>query len=111
MADGGLAGEAADDVVPVEIAGDMALRPVAVEDAAVPTGDARRFLAAMLEGMQPERRHGGGRLCAPDTEYAAFLAELVIVERMGSQHRPACARPTVPQIGRASCRERVCQSV
>ena len=37
------------------------------------------------------RRGGVG---APDAEYAAFLAELVVVEGMGGQHpaREACSR-------------------
>jgi hypothetical protein len=42
-------------IVAIEIARDMTHRAVGVEFGAVPTGDARRLLAAMLERVQAER--------------------------------------------------------
>jgi hypothetical protein len=40
----------------------------------------------MLKGMQPQRDDGGSRIGVPDSEYTAFLAELVVVEWMRCQH-------------------------
>ena len=76
----------ADDLVAVEIAGDMAHRAVGVELRAVEAGDAGRFLAAMLQRVEAERDKGRGAVGAPDAEHAAFLAKLVVVERIGGQH-------------------------
>jgi phosphoribosyl-AMP cyclohydrolase len=49
---------------------------------AIETGDARRFLPAMLERVQPQRDDGCRRFGFGHTENAAFLAKLVVVERM-----------------------------
>ena len=76
----------ADDVVAVEVAGDMAHRPVRMEMLAVEGGDARGFLAAVLERVQPERDEACGIVGTPDAENAALLAQLVVVERIGRQH-------------------------
>jgi len=97
MADGGPAGEPANDVVAVEISGDMAHRPVGVEMLAVEAGDPGRFLAAVLERVEAERDKARGIVGAPDAEHAALLAQLVVIERIGRQHRvPArqCCRET-----------------
>src|SRR5262245_33002245 len=51
-----------------------------METVAVERDDAGRFLTAMLERMQPERRDGGGVRMAEDAEHAAFLAQPVAVE-------------------------------
>ena len=48
-----------------------------VEALAVEGDDARRFLAAMLQGMQAERGDRGGVGMAEDAEHAAFLAQAV----------------------------------
>jgi hypothetical protein len=86
MADRGLARQPPDDVVLVEIAGDMALGAMAVEIAPVPAGDAGCFLAAMLERVEAERDDRGGGIGAPDAEHAALLAQLVVGKGMGGQH-------------------------
>ncbi len=86
MADRGLAGEAPDDVVAVKIACDMALRAVAVKLASVIAGDASGLLAAVLQRVKPKCNNRRRRVGAPDTENAAFLAQLVVVKRIGGQH-------------------------
>ena len=53
---------------------------------AVEADDAGRFLAAVLQRVKPERDEAGGAVGAPDAENAAFLAELVVIERIGGQH-------------------------
>ena len=65
------------------------MRAMAVEVCAVEAGDAGRFLAAMLERVQAERDDRRGGVGAPDAEHAAFLAQLVVVEGMGGEHRRA----------------------
>ena len=82
-------GELADDVVAVEIAGDMAHRAVRVEMVAVEAGDAGGFLPAVLERVEAERDEARGGLGTPDAEDAALLAQLVVVERVGRQHELA----------------------
>ena len=87
MAAGDVAGQAADHVVTVEIARDVTHGAVGVEQRAVEAGDPRRFLSAMLERMQAERGQRGRAVGAGHTENAAFLAEFVIVEGVGGQHK------------------------
>src|SRR3546814_8120204 len=87
MAAGDAAGQSVDHFVPVEIARDMAHRPVGMEVPPVPACDAGRFLPAMLQGMEAKRNHGGGGFSAPHTEYAALLAQLVVVKGMCRKHR------------------------
>ena len=82
----GASREPADDIVAVEIAGDVAHRPVRVEMLAVESRNARGFLPAMLQRMKAERDETGRIIGAPDAEHAAFLAQLVVVERIGGQH-------------------------
>ena len=86
MADRDRARQLADDVVAVEIAGDMAHGAVGVIVGAVEADDAGGFLAAVLERVEAERDEAGGAVGAPDSENAALLAELVVVERVGRQH-------------------------
>jgi hypothetical protein len=86
MADRGAASEFADDVVFVEVAGDMTHRAMRMEMPAVEAGDACGFLAAVLERVKAERDEAGGIVGAPDAEHAAFLAQLVVIERMSGQH-------------------------
>jgi hypothetical protein len=40
----------------------------------------------MLERVKAEGDHRRRRLGAPDAEHAAFLAQFVVIERMGGQH-------------------------
>ena len=63
--------------------------------AAVVGDDARRLLAAMLQGVQAERGQGRGVLVAEDAEDAAFLAQAVVVAERGTGHRRRCASPVV----------------
>ena len=86
MADGDLARQLADDVVAVEIAGDMAHGAMGMIIGAVEGDDTGGFLAAMLERVEAERDEAGGAFGAPDSENAALLAELVVIERIGRQH-------------------------
>ena len=53
---------------------------------AIEADDAGRFLPAMLQGVEAECDEAGGIFGAPNSEHAAFLAELVVVEGMGGQH-------------------------
>jgi hypothetical protein len=86
MAAGDVAGQGANRLVIVEIARDMAHRALGVEITSVPAGDSRCFLPAMLERMEPERDHRGGRFRAGNAEDAALLAQLVVIERVRGQH-------------------------
>jgi hypothetical protein len=78
----------------------MAHRPVRVELGAVEAGDARRLLAAVLERVQPQRDEARRMVGTPNAENAAFLAKLVVIERMSRQHRP---RPCFGTDRRAGC--------
>jgi len=82
MADGGMALELADHVLRAEILADMAHAAMGVKLLAVVDDDARRLLAAMLEGVQSKRRQGARFGVAINAEDAAFLAEMVVVEGM-----------------------------
>src|SRR5436190_888651 len=58
----------------------QSLALMGVEDGAFVEGDdAGGLLAAMLQGVQAERRQGGGVGGVPDAEDAAFLVELVVI--------------------------------
>ena len=76
----------ADDVVLVEIARDMPHRAVGMEVIGVEAGDPGGFLPAMLERVEPERDEARGALGIPDSEDAALLAQLVVIEWVGRQH-------------------------
>jgi len=86
MADAGGAGQRADHLVAVEIACDMAHRPMAVEQMPVPAGDARRLLAAMLKRVQSQRDDRGRRLGIVYAKDAALFAQLVVIEWIGGEH-------------------------
>jgi hypothetical protein len=43
----------------------------------------------MLQRMEAERDEARRIIGAPDAEYAAFLAQFVVVERIGRQHGSA----------------------
>ena len=77
MADRRRARQLAHHLVLAKDPGDMAGAAMAVEYPAVIAGDPGRFLAAMLERVQPERDERRGAVRAPQAEHAAFLAELV----------------------------------
>ncbi len=86
MADRDRAGQAVDDVFRAEIVADQPRSAMRVELAAVIRDDAGRFLAAMLQGMQTERRQRGGVRMAIDPEHAAFFVEMIRVNAAGRQH-------------------------
>ena len=93
MPDAAAAVQFAHDVVAVEIAGDMAERPVGVEIFAVEGGDARRFLPAVLERVKAKRDEARRVVGAPNSENSALLAQFVVIERVGRQvHGGLCCR-------------------
>jgi hypothetical protein len=49
--------------------------------------DTGGFLAAMLQGMQPEHGIRGGIRISENAEDAAFLMQLVVVERVRLHHQ------------------------
>ena len=59
---------------------DQPLTALGVEPRAVEGDDARRFLAAMLQRMQPERDDRRRVGMVEDAEHAAFLAQAVLGE-------------------------------
>ena len=63
-----------------EAVADEAELALGVEDLAVEGDDACRLLAAMLQGVQAERRDRGGIRMAEDAEDAAFFAQRIAVE-------------------------------
>ena len=100
-----MAARPADDVVAVEIAGDVTHRPMRMEMPAVEARDPGGFLAAVLKRVKAERNEARRIVGAPDAEHAAFLAELVIIERIGRQHRlPARLLSWNRHIGRGRAR-------
>ena len=64
----------------------MPHRPMRVEVLAVEGRDAGRFLSAVLKCVQAQCDEAGRILGAPYAEYAALLAQLIVVERIGRQH-------------------------
>ncbi len=80
MADGGGAGQSADDLFLAEALADVAERPVGVELAAVEGDDAGCLLAAMLQRVQPERGQRRGVGLSEDAEDATFLVWLIVAE-------------------------------
>src|SRR5947209_1141363 len=106
MADGGAAREHAHHLVAVEIAGNVAHRAVRMKMLAVEAGDSRALLAAVLKRVQPKRDEARRIVGTPDAENAAFLVQLVVVERVGRQHvrAPAGAMETSYSARPCSCR-------
>ena len=80
MADGRVAFQAFDDRPAGEMIADETDAPLGVEVVAVEADDARRFLAAMLERMQAERRQRRGIGMVEDAEDAALLVQPILVE-------------------------------
>ena len=80
MADRHGAGQAVDDLAAREGVADKAETALGMEAVAVEADDAGRLLAAVLQGVQAERRDGGGVGVPVDAEYAAFFAQPVAVE-------------------------------
>ena len=93
------AGERANHLVAVEIAGNVPHRAVRMEMRAVEAGDAGGLLPAVLQRMQPERdQRGGAALTAGNTENAALLVQLVVIERIRGQHLGPIWSVCVPAI-------------
>src|SRR5205823_13072089 len=86
VADRDSAGEAVDDVARPEIVADQSRPAMRVELAAVIGDDAGGLLAAMLQGMQPQRRQRGGVRMAVNPENAALFVEMIRVSAAGRQH-------------------------
>ena len=80
MADRRHAGQPLDHLAPREGVADQAEPALGMETAAVERDDAGRFLAAMLQGVQAERRDGGRVRMPENAEHAAFLAQPVAVQ-------------------------------
>jgi len=70
--------QTADDVRAVEVVADEAQSPLGVKLLPVVGDDAGRLLAAVLQGVQAERRECRGLGMTDDAEHAAFLAQPVI---------------------------------
>ena len=77
MADRGGAGQAIDDLTPGEGVADQPEPPFGMEPLAVEGDDTGGFLAAVLQGMQAERRDRRGVRMAENAEYAALFAQPV----------------------------------
>ncbi len=80
------AGQAADDIFTVKIAGDMAHCAVRVEFAAVKAGYPGRFLTAVLQCVKAQRNHRGSAFGIVNAKDTAFLAQLVVIEGIGGEH-------------------------
>ena len=103
MADRGVAGQALDRRRLGEMIADEAEAALGIEAPAVEGDDAGRFLAAMLQRMQAERRDGGGVGMAENAEDAAFLAQPVGVEVEIAAQITGSASMTAPAMsGRAA---------
>ena len=85
VADGGAARQALDQVGAAEGVAHVAHVPLGVEALAVEGGDAAGLLAAVLQGVQAERRDGRGVGDVEDAEHAAFHAQRVVVG-LGIEH-------------------------
>ena len=94
MAAGHTAGQRANHVVAIEIPCHVTHGAMGMEMVTVEAGDPGRFLAAMLECVQPQRDQRRCALIPRYTKYPAFLAERVAVigiERVRGQHRQGVA--------------------
>ena len=85
VADGGGAGQSLDHLAAGKSVADEAEAPLGMKPGSVKGDDARGFLAAVLQGVQPERGDGGGFGVAENAEHAAFLAQRVALQ--GSRTR------------------------
>ena len=80
MADGGVAGQAGDDVGAGEGVADEAEAAFGMKTIAVEGDDAGGFLATMLKGVKAERSNRGGIGVAENAEHAALFAQRVAVQ-------------------------------
>ena len=71
---------------------DKAESAFGIESVAVEADDARRLLAAMLQGVEAERRDRGGGGMAENAENAAFLTQPVGFEIKRKTIRPDLTR-------------------
>ena len=86
MAASDMPGKTADDLIAVEVSGDMPHRPVGMESFAIPAGNPGGFLAAVLEGVKAQCCHGRGGIRAPHPENTALFAQFVIIKWIGGEH-------------------------
>src|SRR5579883_2483648 len=86
MTDRGAARQAVDDFLRAEIVADETRTAMRAELLAVIGDDAGRFLSAVLQRMQPERRQGARVGVSPNPEDAAFLVETIRFRIAGRQH-------------------------
>ncbi len=77
MSDGRCSRQPLDHLAAGKGVADEAKPALAVKSAAVEGDDARRFLAAVLQGVQSERCDGGGLGMAENAKHAALLAQRV----------------------------------
>ena len=75
-----MAGQPVNRLAVGEIVGNQPHPPFGMEALAVKRHNARRFLSAMLQGVQAERGNGGGFGMAEDTEHTTFLAQPIGVQ-------------------------------
>ena len=105
VADGRRTGQALDRRGAGEMVADQALPALRMEPRAVEGDDARRLLAAMLQGVQPQRGDRGGVGMSENAENAALLAQPVVVEiqsrRFGRHARGESGREVVISLGLA----------
>ena len=80
MADGGVAGQPVDDFAPRKGIADQAEAAFRMKTPAVEGDDAGGFLAAVLQGVQPERGDGGRVGMAENPEHPAFFAQPVTIK-------------------------------
>ncbi len=80
VADGRPARQALDDIGPTEGFSHVAGVTLVMESLAVVAGDAAGLLAAVLQGVQAQRRQRAGRFVAEHPEDAAFQPERILVD-------------------------------
>src|SRR5262249_28871490 len=102
MPDRDRAGQAVDHLAAGEALAHEAHAALGVEALAIIGDDAGGFLAAMLQGVQSERRDRRGIGVAEHAEYAALLTQPVIIKavRVGSFDRVAHRASKVYQVFR-----------
>jgi hypothetical protein len=96
VADRGLSGQPGDHRLVAEIVADQPDRPVGMKCPPVIRDDAAGFLAAVLQCVHAEGGERRGVAMAVNAEDPAFLVQVVVVERVGGDHRPNVrgGRPT-----------------
>ena len=99
VADRGVARQAIDHFTAGEGIADQSEAALGMKTFAVEGDDAGGLLAAMLQGVQAERRDRGGVGMTENAEYAAFFPRAVVFEiekaRFCHGHRPAISQCTV----------------